>query len=37
MLTVAGQFGMTPVARTRLAACPNGQPPGGRKFAGLLA
>ena len=37
MLTVAGQFGMTPVARTRLAAGPNGQPPGGGKFAGARA
>jgi P27 family predicted phage terminase small subunit len=35
MLRYAGEFGLTPVARSRLAAGVGGQPPGG-KFAGLL-
>lgn len=37
MLRYAGEFGLTPVARARLAAGPFGQPPGGGKFDGLLA
>jgi len=37
MLRFAAEFGMTPVARSRLAAGPFGQPPGGSKFSGLLA
>ena len=36
MLRVAGEFGMTPVPRSRLAAGIYGQPPGGGKFDGLL-
>jgi phage terminase small subunit len=34
MLRYAGEFGMTPVARSRIAAGVHGQPPG--KFDGLL-
>jgi P27 family predicted phage terminase small subunit len=39
MLRFAGEFGMTPVARSRLAAGIGGQPPGGpgSKFHGLLS
>jgi P27 family predicted phage terminase small subunit len=37
MLRCAGEFGLTPVARTRLAAGPFNQPPSGGKFGGLLA
>jgi P27 family predicted phage terminase small subunit len=37
MLLVASEFGMTPIARSRLAAGINSQPPVGGKFAGLLA
>jgi P27 family predicted phage terminase small subunit len=38
MVRYAGEFGMTPVARSRLAAGVDGQPPPGRgKFDGLLA
>ena len=37
MVRYAGEFGMTPVARSRLAAGIGGQPPAGRgKFDGLL-
>jgi P27 family predicted phage terminase small subunit len=36
MLAVAGQFGMTPVARTRIAAGIGWQPPSPSKFDGLL-
>jgi P27 family predicted phage terminase small subunit len=36
MMRVAAEFGMTPVARARLAAGPNGQPPGSGKFTGLI-
>ena len=36
MIAVAGLFGMTPVARSRLAAGIYGQPPGPSKFDGLL-
>jgi hypothetical protein len=37
MVTYAGNFGMTPVARSRLAAGIDWQPPGGNKFDGLLS
>ena len=37
MIRFAGEFGLTPVARARLAARPLGKPPGGGKFDGLLA
>jgi phage terminase small subunit len=37
MIRYAGEFGLTPVARSRLAAGVGGQPPGGGKFDGLLA
>jgi len=37
MVRYASEFGMTPVARARLAAGPHGEPPGGGKFDGLLA
>jgi phage terminase small subunit len=37
MVRYAGEFGMTPVARARIAAGPLGEPPGGGKFDGLLA
>ena len=36
MIAVAGLFGLTPVARSRLAAGIYGQPPGPSKFDGLL-
>ena len=36
MVRYAAEFGMTPVARSRVAAGPFGQPPGGGKFDGLL-
>ena len=36
MIAVAGQFGMTPVARSRLAGGVYGQPSGPSKFDGLL-
>jgi P27 family predicted phage terminase small subunit len=36
MLRFAGEFGLTPVARSRLASGISGQPPGGGKFDGLL-
>src|SRR5262249_36482055 len=35
LMRVAGEFGLTPVARSRLAAGIHGQPPGG-EFDGLL-
>jgi hypothetical protein len=37
MLKYAGEFGMTPVARSRLAAGVGAQPPALGPFAGLLA
>jgi P27 family predicted phage terminase small subunit len=37
MVRYASEFGLTPVARARLAGGPFGQPPGGGKFDGLLA
>jgi P27 family predicted phage terminase small subunit len=37
MVRYAGEFGMTPVARARIAAGPLGEPPGGSKFDGLIA
>jgi P27 family predicted phage terminase small subunit len=37
MLRFAGEFALTPVARSRLAAGICGQPPGSSKFDGLLA
>ena len=37
MIRFAREFGLTTVARTRLATGPLGQPPGGGKFDGLLA
>jgi phage terminase small subunit len=37
MIRFAGEFGLTPVARARLAAGRLGQPPSGGKFDGLLA
>jgi P27 family predicted phage terminase small subunit len=37
MVRFAGEFGMTPVARARIAAGPLSEPPGGGKFDGLLA
>lgn len=37
MIRYAGEFGLTPVARSRRAAGIGGQPPGGGKFDGLLA
>jgi P27 family predicted phage terminase small subunit len=36
MLRYAGEFGLTPVARSRIAVGVYGQPPGGGKFDGLL-
>jgi hypothetical protein len=36
MLRFAGEFGLTPVARSRLAAGIGGKPPAGGKFDGLL-
>jgi len=36
MIAVAGHFGLTPVARSRLAAGVGGQPPGPSKFEGLI-
>jgi phage terminase small subunit len=37
ILTFAGQYGLTPFARSRLAAGVGVQPPGGGKFGDLLA
>jgi P27 family predicted phage terminase small subunit len=37
MIRYASEFGMTPVARARIAAGPYGEPPGGGKFDGLIA
>jgi P27 family predicted phage terminase small subunit len=37
MVKFAGEFGMSPVARSRVAAGVCGQPPGGGKFDGLLS
>ncbi len=37
MVQYASMFGMTPVARSRIAAGVGGQPPVGSKFRGLLA
>ena len=37
MVSYAGEFGMTPVARSRIAAGVGGQPPSRGKFDGLLA
>ena len=36
MIRFAGEFGLTTVARSRIAAGVGGQPPGGGKFDGLL-
>jgi P27 family predicted phage terminase small subunit len=36
MLRFAGEFGLTPVARSRIGAGVHGQPPGGGKFDGFL-
>lgn len=36
MVSFASQFGMTPIARARIARGPGWQPPGGGKFDGLL-
>jgi P27 family predicted phage terminase small subunit len=36
MLQFNAQFGLTPIARSRLAAGIHGQPPSGGKFDGLL-
>jgi hypothetical protein len=36
MVRYAAKFGMTPVARSRIAAGVGGQPQGGGKFDGLL-
>jgi P27 family predicted phage terminase small subunit len=37
MLKFSSEFGLSPVARSRLSAGVHGQPPAGRKFDGLLA
>ena len=36
MMRYAAEFGMTPVARSRIATGVGGQPPGDGKFEGLL-
>jgi P27 family predicted phage terminase small subunit len=36
MLKLAGEFGLTPVARSRIGAGPGHEPPGGGKFDGLI-